>query len=201
MEYDLYMGMFAHHPHLFHVSTEDMSAESFLGKNGVLKHRLHASWHRSPHTVELEAIFEPCGERRHRLNAVVKDYPPNSKSEENRFNVVKQIERFPNYDDDEAFVLVDDVSNDILSAVTSLEVASDDWEEIPSRQPSPTRPCITQHRFQEPFDTNGVLYYLGTSCGTLPYQNPHDSGQVPPEGAHAEGGRSTGRFLLCGDAV
>ena len=33
-------------------------------------------------------------------------------------------------------------------------------------------------RCEEPFDTNGVLYHLGTGGGTREYENPHRSGEV-----------------------
>jgi len=33
-------------------------------------------------------------------------------------------------------------------------------------------------RFDSAFDTNGVLYHIGTEGGTTPYVNPHDAGRV-----------------------
>ncbi len=36
----------------------------------------------------------------------------------------------------------------------------------------------TTHRFESPFDTNGVLFHLGTAGGTRAYQNPHAAGAV-----------------------
>ncbi len=36
----------------------------------------------------------------------------------------------------------------------------------------------TAHRFASPFDTNGVLFHLGTAGGTRAYQNPHAAGAV-----------------------
>jgi hypothetical protein len=36
----------------------------------------------------------------------------------------------------------------------------------------------TAHRFASPFDTNGVLFHLGTAGGTRAYQNPHTAGAV-----------------------
>ena len=34
------------------------------------------------------------------------------------------------------------------------------------------------HPFASPFDTNGVLFHLGTAGGTRAYQNPHNAGAV-----------------------
>ena len=37
---------------------------------------------------------------------------------------------------------------------------------------------MLQFQFQSNFDTNGVLYHIGTAGGTLFYQNPHTAGDV-----------------------
>ena len=39
-------------------------------------------------------------------------------------------------------------------------------------------PATFGHRFASPFDTNGVLFHLGTAGGTRAYQNPHAAGAV-----------------------
>ena len=37
---------------------------------------------------------------------------------------------------------------------------------------------MLQFQFESNFDTNGVLYHIGTAGGTLFYQNPHTAGDV-----------------------
>jgi len=42
-----------------------------------------------------------------------------------------------------------------------------------------TEPIVYEHTLCElPFDTNGVLYHIGTQGRTQPYMNPHESGEV-----------------------
>jgi hypothetical protein len=49
----------------------------------------------------------------------------------------------------------------------------------------------TTHRFASPFDTNGVLFHLGTAGGTRAYQNPHAAGAVVASMSSIHGDSST----------
>ena len=49
--------------------------------------------------------------------------------------------------------------------------------------------------FTSSFDTNGVLYYLGTNQGTAPYRNPHEIGQVVADMSSSYSGKT--QSTLC----